>query len=120
MDHMKKYWSEELELIRKGINGLDGYRTIISNHYYRDRQSDRGYDEMDVLMAITTGRIVEGYDCGQHPTQRNRDPKRIIIGKDKYGEWVVVPVAMKSSKEFIVTTVFPPTDLKRYGKYLVD
>ncbi|WP_217558866.1 hypothetical protein [Paenibacillus sp. GbtcB18] len=70
MDHMEKYWTEDLECIRKGVNKIGGYVTTISSHYLRDRLGneaypDRVFDEPDILWAITHRKIVEGYDSDE-------------------------------------------------------
>lgn len=122
MDHMQKYWTEELEWIRKGVNKIDGFITTISPHYMRDRYGnndypDRVFDELDILWAIAHGQIVEGYDSGTKG--RNPEPERTIVGPAMSGEWAVVIVLMRSGKQFIVKTVFP-ADRERYTKYIPD
>lgn len=121
MDHMQKYWSEELENIRKGINQLDGYETTISLHYLRDRYrnddyADRIYDELDIVWAISNGQIVEGFDVGDKG--RNPEPERTIVGPSMKGDQIVVISLMKTDKRFIIKTVFPVGTNPRYTKYL--
>ncbi|GKS12797.1 hypothetical protein YDYSY3_37970 [Paenibacillus chitinolyticus] len=121
MDHMEKYWSEELERIRKGVNQIDGYTTTISPHYLRDRLGndaypDRVFDELDIVWAIAHGKIVEGFDSGEKG--RNPEPERTILGPALSGEWTVVIVLMKTDKQFIVKTVFPVKGSPRYSKYI--
>ncbi len=120
MDHLRKYWPEELECIRKGVNRLEGYSTTISPHYINDRlhsrdYPDRVFDELDIVWAIANGEIVEGYDFGEKG--RNQDPERVIIGPSISGTWCVVIILLKTEKQFIVKTVFP-VDRARYKKYL--
>lgn len=120
MDHMKKYWPDELEWIRKGVNKLDGYLTTISPHYMNDRYGndaypDRVFDELDIVWAIANGQIVEGFDCGDKG--RNSEPERTIVGPAMSGNFAVVIVLMKTPKRFIVKTVFPANG-PRYTKYL--
>jgi hypothetical protein len=121
MDHMQKYWSKELECIRKGVNKLDGYITTISTHYMRDRYennaySDRVFDELDIVWAIANGHIVEGFDSGDKG--RNPEPERTIIGPAMSGDWAVVIVLMKTANRFIVKTVFPAKNNPRYSKHI--
>ncbi|QQZ64619.1 DUF4258 domain-containing protein (plasmid) [Paenibacillus sonchi] len=120
MDHMKKYWPEEIECIRKGVNRLNGYLTTISSHYINDRlhndaYPNRTFDELDILWAIAQGKIVEGFDSGEKG--RNPEPERTIVGPSISGEFCVVIVLMKTSKRFVVKTVFPLNN-PRYEKYL--
>lgn len=119
---MKKYWSEELECIRKGVNQIDGYVTTISPHYMNDRLGnedypDRTFDELDIVWAIAHGDIVEGYDSGENG--RNLEPERIIVGPAVSGNWAVIVCLLKSGKQFIVKTVFP-ADRKRFTKHIPD
>ncbi|MFX3639849.1 MAG: DUF4258 domain-containing protein [Candidatus Pristimantibacillus sp.] len=123
MDHLKKYWSDELSCIRKGVNKLDGYETTISMHYLRDRfenpdYPDRVFDELDIVWAIVNGQIVEGFDSGDKG--KNAEPERTIVGPSMSGDWTVVIVLMKTSKRFIVKTVFPVGSSPRYTKYIHD
>lgn len=121
MDHMQKYWSEELECILKGVNKIDGYITTISQHYMRDRYGndeypDRVFDELDIFWAIAHGRIVEGFDSGDKG--RNPEPERTIVGPAMSNDWIVVIVLMKTAKRFIIKTVYPVNGNPRYTKYL--
>ncbi|OME78620.1 hypothetical protein BK120_23055 [Paenibacillus sp. FSL A5-0031] len=127
MDHMKKYWSHELDCIRKGVNRQDGYQTTISPHYINDRfnndsYADRVFSELDILWAISKGRIVEGYDSGENGRNgsnkgRNPEPERTIVGPAVSGDYCVVIVLMKTGTRFIVKTVFP-ADRDRYTKHI--
>lgn len=122
MDHMKNYWSHELECIRKGVNRQDGYYTTISPHYINDRYknekyADRVFDELDILWAIAHGQIVEGFDSGDKG--RNPEPERTLVGPAVSGDYCVVVVLMKTSSRFIVKTVFPVNKNPRYTKYVL-
>lgn len=127
MDHMKKYWPQELESIRKGINKQDGYETTISLHYINDRfhsddYSDRVFNELDIFWAISHGEIVEGYDSGDNGRHgsnkgRNPEPERIIVGPAVSGDYCVVVVLMKTGTRYIIKTVFP-ADRDRYTKHI--
>lgn len=118
---MKKYWSEELQCILKGVNKLDGFVTTISTHYIKDRYEndefpDRVYDELDIVWAIANGKIIEGFDSGGKG--RNPEPERTILGQAMSGDWIVLIVLMKTAKRFIVKTVFPVNTNPRYTKHL--
>ncbi|WP_336788365.1 DUF4258 domain-containing protein [Paenibacillus sp. MMO-177] len=120
MDHLKAYWPQEIECIRKGVNRQDGYLTLISPHYINDRLQnkdypDRVFDELDIFWAISHGHIVEGYDSGDRG--RNPEAERTIIGPAVSGNYCVVIVLIKTATRFIIKTVFP-ADRERYIKHI--
>ncbi len=123
MDHMQKFWLDEMERILKGVNKIDGYITTISPHYINDRLNNpdypnRIYDELDIVWAIAHGKIVEGYDSGEKG--RNPEPERTVMGPATSGDWIVIIVLMKTDKRFIVKTVYPVNNNPRYTKYIPE
>lgn len=123
MDHMQKFWLDEMERILKGVNKIDGYITTISPHYIHDRLNNPDYpnrifDELDIVWAIAHGKIVEGFDSGEKG--RNPEPERTVMGPATSGDWIVIIVLMKTDKRFIVKTVYPVNNNPRYMKYILE
>lgn len=123
MDHMQKFWLDEMQRILKGVNKIDGYITTISPHYINDRLKNpdypnRIYDELDIVWAIAHGKIVEGFDSGEKG--RNPEPERTVMGPATSGDWIVIIVLMKTDKRFIVKTVYPVNNNPRYTKYISE
>ncbi|MFC5402454.1 DUF4258 domain-containing protein [Cohnella soli] len=114
MDYRKDNWPYELECIRKGITGTDGYLTDISKHYTDDRQEQRGFERMDIACAILTGTIVEGYSSEANRMRSSRSsglvtPSRCILGKSYEGKWFIVVVGLVSTRVFHVITCMEPS-----------
>jgi hypothetical protein len=110
----KDKWPFELECMRKAVNGgIDGYQIEISRHYENDRFEQRGYTRIDIALAIFNGTIIEGYSSVANRKRTSNQanmiaPSRVILGKDSNGDWLIVVVALWSSKNFHVATCYFP------------
>ncbi|QHW35463.1 DUF4258 domain-containing protein (plasmid) [Paenibacillus rhizovicinus] len=109
MNYRQDNWPYELDCIRKGITGEEGYLTDISRHYTDDRLEMRGFDRTDIACAILTGIIVEGYSPEANRVRSSRSsglvaPSRCILGRSLKGEWFIVVVGLVSTRNFHVIT----------------
>ncbi|WP_143089163.1 DUF4258 domain-containing protein [Paenibacillus sp. UNC496MF] len=109
MHYRQVNWPYELECIRKGITGEEGFSTDISRHYMDDRLELRGYDRTDIACAILTGTIVEGYSSEANRMRCSRSsglvtPSRCILGRSLQGEWFIVVIGLVSTINFRVIT----------------
>ncbi|WJV32166.1 hypothetical protein QTG56_22610 (plasmid) [Rossellomorea sp. AcN35-11] len=69
---------------------------------------------IDVVHAIMTGEIVEGFDIGEYPNYRNPDPLRNLIGEDLNGNKVTIGVALKNDSYCFTTLYSGVTDRLLY------
>ncbi|MFC5449097.1 DUF4258 domain-containing protein [Paenibacillus aestuarii] len=104
MDHMKNHWDQEMILIRKTVSEPEGIQ--FTSHVVLERMAERDISLIDIGFTFLTGRIYEGYDCGQYPRYRNPDPFRTVCGKSSKGELITVGIAFKSNGIIAVTTCY--------------
>ncbi len=87
---------------------MAGVGYIRMGRHTKDRMYKRGYTKGDMVSAILKGNIVE-------IQFENNSFKYVIEGRDKSNNPIVVVLLEEGRYEFLVVTVMPPTDNKRFS-----
>lgn len=111
MNHLKEYWEDEERLIREAVRNQ---KVKLSQHVDQ-RMDEREITEIDLMIVLLTGRIVEGYDSGTYPNYRNPDPLRIFVGENN-GKKIAVGIAIQNDA-YTITTAFCIGENSRLNRF---
>lgn len=109
--HLMSFWEDELRDLQEAVVNNKG---VSLTFHFESRMVERDIEMIDVVHAIMTGKIVEGFDIGQYPNYRNPDPLRNIIGEDLKGNKVTIGVALKKNSYCFTTLYSGVTDRLLY------
>ncbi|MFC0273749.1 DUF4258 domain-containing protein [Metabacillus herbersteinensis] len=103
--------SEKLKEIKKVLMSLEGY--IRMGAHVKQRMYKRGYTKGDIVSAIMGGEITDIQYGFNHDIGSNAF-NYVIVGKDSSLNPIVVVLSEEGKSKFLIITVMPPIDHKRF------
>lgn len=107
----------ELLKLQKAIKGEEG--AILAGFHTKERYRNRGYTEQDIKSCILTGQVIE-VQRGVNVRYKCECRNLTVKGVDSSGNDFICVLSQISQKNniYIVVTIMPPCDMKRFGKLI--